>query len=1108
MASRRLRLVLAVTASLLVTTVAIPLSNASAAAPVFVDNPSTLVDPIIGTSGAVDDFPGADVPFGMLQWSPDTPSRPAGGGYEYNDKSITGFSLTHVSGPGCAASGDIPILPTTGAIGANPGAATLPLDHTAEQAKAGDYQLSANGITTELSATQRTGSARFTFPHSAESNLILKLSDSAAGSSATRFQVVGPREITGSVTSGNFCGANDSYTVYFDMTFDQPLTGYGTYTNQNVQAGNKQSQITRNIAPSRKQAAILQPKSSNGQERSHPDVTGKTPAKATPGRTAAATPSALAPPVVGSDGAYVTFDTTTHAAVQANVGISYVSTANAQRNRTTENPTFALNAVKAAARADWNSMLGKIQIGGGDTTAQKTFYTAMYHALLHPNVFSDVNGQYMGFDNQVYRAAAGHAEYANYSGWDIYRSQVQLAAMVAPQETSDSVRSMLNQYDQTGMLPKWALNNGESYVMVGDPADAIIADAYAFGATDFNTTKALAAMESEANAPNDVRPGLSYYLANGYLPLDGTYGCCNFYGSVSTQQEYNTADHAISSFAAALGQPTTAVTYAERANNWQNVFNPATNYMEPKLASGAFESGFSPTSSQGFVEGSSAQYTPMEPFDVKGLIAAAGGNAPWIAKLDALTSKIKSPTTANADFGNEPSIEIPWEYDYAGAPWKTQATVRSIQQQIFSDTPAGIAGNDDLGTMSAWYVWSALGFYPETPGTSDLALGSPVFAKAAIHLPSGKTLTVNAPAAAADAPYVQSMTSRGASWSHAYLQRGLITVGGTVTINLGTTANKSFASAAADAPPSDTRGLSTALGDASQSVVITAPGVPATVQIGARDLSGKGQVVTWSAVSNTSGTSGGPQSGSLILPKNGQRWQAVSVTTPTAEGRYYQTFSLRDATGNALPNVVIEVDVAKPGSLWPYYNVAGVAADGRATSASFDGEGWSYSAEALAAVGVKPGAVVTSGGLSYTWPDVTPGGLDNIEVGGQVIPLSGAAGATKIGILGSSTNGNPGSAGDFLVTFTDGSTQRINLGFSDWTLNGGSASGPADGNQIAATTTYRDTSNGGRDNVKAYLFTARGELTAGRTVASITLPTTVTAGPLHIFAFAVGTPTG
>jgi predicted alpha-1,2-mannosidase len=1102
MAYRPPKLVLGIAVTALAAAAFAPAASAQAAAPVYVVNPASLVDPIIGTSGAVDDFPGADVPFGMVQWSPDTPSRPSGGGYEYTDKTVTGFSLTHVSGPGCAASGDIPILPTSGPVGAAPGSATQPLDHAAETAAAGTYSLTSGGITSQLTSTRHTGSGRFTFPKGAQANLLLKLSDSAAGSSQTRFQVISPTEITGAVTSGNFCGASDTYTAYFDMVFDQPMTGYGTYSNQTVKAGNAHADVTRNLAPRVDQTAKPQPKSSTGTPQQRPDVTGKTPAKAG-GKVQL---NALAPPVVGSDGAYASFDASSNQTVQTNVGISYVSTANAKLNRTTENPTFAFAAKKAAAAASWNTLLGKIQIGGGDVPAQKTFYTALYHALLHPNIFSDVNGQYAGFDGQVHNAATGHVEYANYSGWDIYRSQVQLAAMVAPQQTSDSVRSMLNQYDQTGQLPKWALNNGESYVMVGDPADAIIADAYAFGAKDFDTSAALTAMQTEASQPNNIRPGQNYYTGAGYLPLDGTYGCCNFYGSVSTQQEYNTADHAIASFAKSLGRPTIAATYAARANNWQNVFNPATNYLQPKNASGAFAAGFTPTSSQGFVEGSSAQYTPMEPFDVKGLINAAGGNANWIAKLDALTSSITSPTSATADFGNEPSIEIPWEYDYAGVPWKTQGTVRSIQQQIFTNAPAGIAGNDDLGTMSAWYVWSALGFYPESPGSSDLALGSAVFANAAIHLPSGKTLTISAPAAAANAPYIQSMTSNGASWSHAYVQPGLISSGGAITESLGTTANKAFASAPADAPPSDRRGLSSALGYAQRDVVVTAPGKPATVTIGARNLTAKGQTVSWSAAATTGGTSTGPVSGSLILAKNGMGSTDVAVTAPTAEGRYYQTFALRDALGTPLPNVVVEVDVAKPGALWPFYNDAGVASDGAQTSSSFDGEGWSYSAQALAAVGVTAGATITSNGLAYLWPDTTPGGLNNIQAGGQVIPLTGSAGATRIGILGSSTNGNPGSVGDFVVTFTDGSMQTISLGFSDWTLNGGSAPGPSDGNAIAATTPYRDTSNGGRDNVKAYLFSTDAALTAGKTVASITLPTITTAGPLHVFAFSVGTP--
>ncbi|MFZ7087646.1 GH92 family glycosyl hydrolase [Curtobacterium sp. RRHDQ10] len=1086
-----------------------PATAANAAtSPTYVSDPASHVDPIIGTSGAVDDFPGTDVPFGMVQWSPDTPSRPAGGGYEYNDKSITGFSLTHISGPGCAASGDIPILPTSGAIGADPGNATTPLDHSQETAQAGYYKVTSGGITSELTSTQRTGSGSFTFPKNQQANLLLKLSDSAAGSSNTRFQVVGPKEITGSVTSGNFCGADDTYTLYFDMVFDHTITGYGTYQDSSVQANAKQSDVTRNIAPRTAEPGTRQATSSNGVRRTSPDVTGKTPAASTPGARSAV-PNAQSkvadPPVVGSDGAYVSFDTSTNAAVQTNVGISYVSTANAKSNRTTENPTFAFHKVHTAATAAWNSTLSKIQVGGGDTSAQKTFYTALYHALLHPNVFSDANGQYAGFDGQVHSAAKGHVEYANYSGWDIYRSQVQLAAMVAPQQTSDSIRSMLNQYDQTGQLPKWALNNGESYVMVGDPADPIIADAYAFGARDFDTSAALAAMEREANQPNNVRPALSAYENDGYIPLDGTYGCCNFYGAVSTQQEYNTADHAIASFATALGDTSTANTFAARANNWQNVFNPATGYMQPKDSDGVFSAGFSPTSSQGFVEGSSAQYTPMEPFDIKGLIAADGGNAAWNAKLDALTAKIKDPTAANADFGNEPSIEIPWEYDYTGAPWQTQQTVRSIQQQIFTNQPAGIAGNDDLGTMSAWYVWSALGFYPETPGTTDLALGSPVFANTAIHLPSGKVLTTSAPNAAVGNPYVQGMTSNGASWSHAYVQEGLITGGGNLTFTLGSTPDKQFAAAAADAPPSDSNGLASALGYTDQSVVVAAPGSPATVKLGVRDLSGKRQSVSWSAGSASAGTSAGPASGTLVVPAGGTSATSVAITAPTTEGRYEQTFTFRDAAGRSLPSVTVEVDVAKPGELWPFYNNTGISSDGQSTSATFDGEGWSYSAQALAAAGVQPGTTITSNGLAYVFPDTKPGEPDNIQTGGQTIPLTGTAGATRIGILGSATNGDPDSVGDFTVTYTDGTTSTVSLGFSDWTLNAGSSK-PTATEKVVADTPYRDTSSGGRDTVDAYLFSTDAALTAGKTVASVTLPSMTSAGPIHVFAFAVGTP--
>lgn len=370
----------------------------------------------------------------------------------------------------------------------------------------------------------------------------------------------------------------------------------------------------------------------------------------------------------------------------------------------------------------------------------------------------------------------GHkAAYANYSGWDIYRSQAQLEALVAPQVASDTAQSMVDDYAQTGIFPKWSENNGESYVMVGDPADAILADYYAFGARDFDTTTALADMVRQASTTNNDRPGLNYLNSPGYMPHDGSYGCCNFYGPVATTLEYNTADFAISALAGALGDTNNQKTYANRAQNWRNVLNPASGFVEPRNASGSWTGGFDPTSGTDMVEADSWIYTGMIPFNIAGLARAKGGNTAMSHYLDTVLRSYTGDK-GYAWVGNEPSIELPWEYDYIGQPYKTQGTVRAIQQQIWANTPGGLAdGNDDLGAMSAWYVWSALGMFPETPGTSDLALGSPLFTQAVITLPSGNTLTINGNGAADNAPYVQSATWNGSAWNNAYAPTSAIT---------------------------------------------------------------------------------------------------------------------------------------------------------------------------------------------------------------------------------------------------------------------------------------------------------------------------------------------
>jgi predicted alpha-1,2-mannosidase len=477
----------------------------------------------------------------------------------------------------------------------------------------------------------------------------------------------------------------------------------------------------------------------------------------------------------------------------------------ATQNRTSENPNWNFATTQAATQSSWNSLLGKIGIAGGTSAQQIVFYTALYHSLLHPNVFSDVNGQYFGFDGKTHTVDSGHsALYANYSGWDVYRSQAQLTALVDPSVASDIAQSMVDDYAQTGQLPKWSENNGESYVMVGDPADEIIADYYAFGAHGFDTATALKDMVAEATqAQNTIRPGVGYLETDGYLPADGTYQCCNFYGPVSTALEYDSADAATSFFATKLGDTGDAATLLKRAQGWRNLFNTSSGLMQPKQTNGSWTSGFSGTSGTDFVEGTSWQYTGMVPFNLASLISTDGGNAAYNTNyLNKALAGFHGSGGAQADLGNEPSLELPWEYDYTGAPYRTQQIVRQVQDSIWTNAPNGLAGNDDLGEMSSWYVWSALGMYPETPGTADLALGSPLFTQIVLSLPSGATLTINGNGAADNAPYVQSATWNGASWANAYAPTAAITSGGTLNYTLGTTANTSWASAASAAPPS------------------------------------------------------------------------------------------------------------------------------------------------------------------------------------------------------------------------------------------------------------------------------------------------------------------
>ena len=737
--------------------------------PATTANLAALVNPFIGTSGGENTFPGAVAPFGMVEWSPDTTQRAVGGGYSYDSPAINGFSLTHISGPGCAGEGDIPVLPTTGEV--DP-AGVDTFSHDGETAEAGFYQVKLdNGITTALTATPRTGMAAFTFPATAQANLLFKLGDSQTGDTAVSFTVVSDTQVQGSVTSGNFCGSGNSYTVHFDMRFSQPFTTSGTYRGQALRPG-----------------------------------AGQLSARAQPHHGAS---RATTPGLLGADGAYLTFDTTRNQRLLAKVGLSYVSATGAAGNLETENPAWNFTGTRAATQAAWNAQLGRIRVSGGSTARQVDFYTALYHASLFPNVFSDADGQYLGADGRVHTVDPGHAAfYTNISGWDIYRTQAPLEALLDPQVASDTAQSMLDDYAQDGMLPKWPQDNGETYMMGGDSADPLLAGYYAFGARNFDTTAALSDMVAQATKPNKIRPGLKYLDRLGYLPANGMYGCCmDDAAPTSMTLEYASDDFAISALAGDLGQAASQRKFLARAQDWRNVLNPVSGFDQPRAADGSWLAGFGPARHRYFQEGSPLMYTGMVPFDLAGLTAAKGGPAAMASYLGTVLRSYTG-TRGYANMANQPSIELPWEYDYIGQPDKAQATVRLIQDELWSDSPTGLdgtgraGGNDDLGTMSAWFVWSALGMYPMTPGTATLALGSPLFPRAVITLPSGHTLTIVGKGAADPAPYVQAASWNGSTWDKAYAPASAITQGGTLSYTLGILPDRAWASGASTAPPS------------------------------------------------------------------------------------------------------------------------------------------------------------------------------------------------------------------------------------------------------------------------------------------------------------------
>jgi predicted alpha-1,2-mannosidase len=690
--------------------------------------PYDLVDTFIGTAGGGNTFPGATLPFGMVQWSPDTNQD---AWYRYNEKSIYGFSLMHISGAGCPLYGDFAVLPIPGTLTASPASNLAsyaqPFDHSNEQAHPGYYAVTlASGVRVEITVTERAGIARFIFPKGVPARLLVNSGSSTHGNGGASPSNLAKQdenaiELTGSQSfrawshAGHFCSTNSHYTIHAAGDFDKPFTTSALWQNDTILKDAKSAQGTYT-------------------------------------------------------GAWLDFGDARK--VTLKIGISFVSAEGAQVNLDKEIPSWDFEKTAHSARQTWDALLNRFSSKGGTDDQRKIFYTGVYHSFLSPNIFSDEDGQYMGFDLKPHSLAGTrqHAQYSNFSDWDIYRNTVQLQALFFPQESSDMMQSLVNDAEQSGQLPRWEAANDVTYVMGGDSPTPVIASAYAFGARSFDAETALKYMVKAATETdhNRERPRLKQYLTLGYVPSDDRIGA-------SMTLEYASDDFAIAQLAKALGHSDVSEKFLKQSQNWKNLLDPETGWIRPRAADGTWLKNFDAELSLpkgnnsdqwGFEEGNTYQYTFMIPFDYPALFAAIGGEQKVTPRLDKFFVKLRCWGQPCYNIENEPDFVAPYAYVFAGQPWKTQLVVTRIGKETFKAAPDGIPGNDDLGATSGVYVWNALGFYPVVPGVGGLAVGTPLFNRITLHLAEGRTLDIHK---TGDGIYVKQLTLNGTPYANTWL---------------------------------------------------------------------------------------------------------------------------------------------------------------------------------------------------------------------------------------------------------------------------------------------------------------------------------------------------
>ena len=746
--------------------------------------PVDYVNPFIGTGGNGHTYPGATVPFGMVQLSPDTDVRPFresypwAAGYRYDDPTILGFSHTHFSGTGHSDLGDVLLMPTVGALRLDPGKADEPgsgyrsrFSHEEERATPGYYAvtLKDSGIRAELTATNRVGVHRYTFPRSDSARVILDLASSIYDYDGkvtwSQIRVENDSLVTGFRETKGWAPGRE---VYFALQFSKPFTSYGLV--------NEAEEKYRGFG-----------KSGGKLLENYPEILGR------------------------KLKAYFNFATKGGEVVEVKVALSSVGIDGARKNLAAEVPGWDFDAVRAAARDAWSAELAKVDVTG-EAKQEELFYTSLYHSMLAPVTYMDVDRRYRGLDHAIH-TADGFTNYHVFSLWDTFRAEHPLLTILQPERDADMIRSMLAHREQSvhRILPVWSFGSAETWCMIGYHAVSVIADAYLKGIRGFDPGDAFEAMKASATyAPYG---DLGDYMKMGYVPVDREQE------AASKTLEYAYDDWTIAKMADALGRPRDRDVFAKRAASFVNVFDPATGFMRARKSDGGFRDPFDPLYAQygsDYTEGNAWQYTWFVPHDVKRLIALMGGPGPFVARLDQLFSLQASEDEykqvedisgliGQYAHGNEPSQHIAYLYSYAGQPWRTQERIHQILSTLYDETPAGIPGNEDCGQMSAWYVFSALGFYPACPGSLEYVIGRPSLPEATLHLPSGKAFTVRAENLSESNLYIQSVTLRGQPYDKAYVRHEDIVQGGTLTFVMGARPNPAWATAPESAPYSMSR---------------------------------------------------------------------------------------------------------------------------------------------------------------------------------------------------------------------------------------------------------------------------------------------------------------